>query len=87
MAITLTQGLPGAGMTLDIGPIAPVYDKHRFAPSNGAQYLRYLRMLAEELDSPPKGRKLPPDYDRPCYDVQCSLRRHATYLIEAGVRS
>ena len=87
MAITFTQGLPGAGMTLDIGPIAPVYDKHRFAPSNGAQYLRYLRMLAAELDAPPKGRKLPPDYDRQCYDVQWSLRRHGAYLIEAGVRA
>ena len=86
MAITLTQGLPGAGMTLDIGPIAPVCDKHRFAPSNGAQYLEYLRARAHELDFPSARKNLPPDYDQQCYQAHCALRRHAVYLIEVGVR-
>ena len=85
--ITLIQATPGSGMTLDIGRTSPVPDRLKYAPSNGAQYLSYLRMLAAELDAPPKGRKLPPDYDRQCYDVQWSLRRHGAYLIEAGVRA
>ena len=72
---------------MDIGHIAPVPDRLKFAPSNGAEYLRFLRFRAEELDSPPKGRKLPPDYDCQCFEAQCSLRRHAAYLIEVGVRA
>ena len=85
--ITLIQATPGSGMTLDIGRIAPVPDRLKFAPSNGALHLEYLRFRAEELDAPPAWKKLPPDYDRQCYQVQCSLRSHAEYLIEAGVRS
>lgn len=87
MAITAIQAAPGSGMTLDIGPLAPVPDRLKYAPSNGALYLEYLRFRAEELDAPPAWKKLPPDYDRQCYDVLCSLRRHGAYLIEAGVRS
>ena len=80
--ITLIQATPGSGMTLDIGRIAPVPDRLKFAPSNGALHLEYLR-----LDAPPAWKKLPPDYDRQCYQVQCSLRSQAEYLIEAGVRA
>lgn len=86
MAITPIQATPGSGMTLDIGRIAPVPDRLKYAPSNGAQYLDYLRLRVEELDAPPAWKKLPPDYDRQCYDAHCSLRRHAVYLIEVGVR-
>ena len=60
MAITLIQATPGSGMTLDIGRLAPVPDRFKFAPSNGALHLD---------------------------QVQCSLRSHAQYLIEAGVRA
>ena len=87
MALTLIQANPGTGMTLDIGRLAPVPDRFKFAPSNGALHLEYLRFLAAELDAPPAWKKLPPDYDRQCYQVQCSLRSHAEYLIEAGVRA
>ena len=84
--LKLVEGFPSSGMTLDIGPLAPVPDRLKYAPSNGARYLEYLRFRAEELDAPPAWKKLPPDYDRQCYDVQCSLRRHGAYLIESGVR-
>jgi len=84
--ITLIQATPGSGMTLGIGRLAPVPDRFRFAPSNGAQRLTYLRMLAADLDAPQRGRKLPSDYDRQCFDVHCQLRTHGAYLIEAGVR-
>lgn len=87
MAITLIQAKPGSGMTLDFGRIAPVPDRLKYAPSNGALYLDFLRARAEELDAPPAWKKLPPDYDRQCYVAQCSLRQHAEYLIEVGVRS
>ena len=70
----------------EVGRIAPVPDRLKFAPSNGALHLEYLRFRAEELDAPPAWKKLPPDYDRQCYDVLCSLRRHGAYLIESGVR-
>ena len=83
--ITLIQATPGAGMTLDIGRIAPVPDRFKFAPSNGALHLEYLRFRAEELDAPPAWKKLPPDYDRQCCQVQCSLRSHGSYLIQVGV--
>ena len=56
------------------------------APSNGAQYLDYLRLRAEELDAPPAWKKLPPDYDQQCYQAHWALRRHAAYLIDVGVR-
>lgn len=86
MAITAIQAAPASGMSLDVGRIAPVPDRLKYAPSNGAQYLDYLRLRVEELDAPPAWKKLPPDYDRQCYDAHCSLRRHAVYLIEVGVR-
>ena len=85
--ITLIQATPGSGMTLDIGRLAPVPDRLKFAPSNGARHLDYLRALAEEFDSYPAWKSLPLDYDRQCYDVQCALRRHGSYLIETGVRA
>lgn len=84
--ITLIQATPGSGMTLDIGRLAPVPDRLKFAPSNGAQYLDYLRLRAEELDAPPAWKKLPPDYDQQCYQAHWALRRHAAYLIDVGVR-
>lgn len=80
MAITAVTGV-----VVGMGRIAPVPDRLKFAPSNGAQYLDYLRFRAEELDAPPAWKKLPPDYDRQCCDAQCALRRHAVYLIEVGV--
>lgn len=86
MALTLIQANTGTGMTLDIGRLAPVPDRFKFAPSNGALHLEYLRFLAAELDAPPAWKKLPPDFDRQCYDAQCALRRHGAYLIELGVR-
>ena len=84
--ITLIQATPGAGMTLDIGRIAPVPDRFKFAPSNGALHLEYLRFRAEELDAPPAWKKLPPDFDRQCYVAACALRAHGSYLIQVGVR-
>ena len=84
--ITLIDATPGSGMTLDIGRLAPVPDRLKYALSNGAQYLDYLRARAEELDAPPAWKKLPPDYDRQCYQVQCSLRSHGSYMIQVGVR-
>lgn len=71
----------------EMGRIAPVPDRLKYAPSNGALYLEYLLARVAELDSPPAWKKLPPDYDQQCYQAHCSLRRHAEYLIEAGVRS
>lgn len=71
----------------EIRRIAPVPDRFKYGPSDGALYLDYLRARADELDAPPAWKKLPPDYDRQCYDAQCSLRRHAVYLIEVGVRA
>ena len=71
----------------EIGRIAPVPDRLKYAPSNGARYLDYLRMRVGELDAPPAWKKLPPDYDRQCYEAHCSLRRHGVYLIETGVRA
>ena len=71
---------------MTVGRTAPVPDRLKYAPSNGAQYLDYLRLRAEELDAPPAWKKLPPDYDQQCYQAHCALRRHAVYLIEVGVR-
>ncbi|PIG08626.1 hypothetical protein [Comamonas sp. 26] len=71
----------------EVGRIAPVPDRLKYAPSNGALYLDFLLARAEELDAPPAWKKLPPDYDRQCYVAQCSLRQHAEYLIEVGVRA
>ncbi|EED67520.1 hypothetical protein SR914_21220 [Comamonas testosteroni] len=85
--ITLIWATPGSGMTLDIGRIAPVPERLKFAPSNGALHLDYLRALADELDAPYRWKAIPPDYDRQCYDVHCALRRHAAYLIDVGVRA
>lgn len=87
MALFVVQGTPGSGMTLDIGRLAPAPDRLKYAPSNGAQYLDYLRARAHELDFPPARKNLPPDYDQQCYQAHCALRRHAVYLIEVGVRS
>ena len=86
LMITLIQATPGSGMTLDIGRLAPVIDRLKFAPSNGAQYLDYLRARAHELDFQSARKNLPPDYDQQCYQAHCALRRHAVYLIEVGVR-
>lgn len=86
MALSFVNATPGSGMTLDIGRLAPAPDRLKYAPSNGAKYLDYLRARAEELDAPPAWQKLPPDYDQQCYQAHCALRRHAVYLIEVGVR-
>lgn len=86
MAIVPIQAKPGSGMTLDIGRLAPVIDRLNYAPSNGALHLEYLRALADELESPPAWKKLPPDYDRQCFDVAFALRFHGSYLIQVGVR-
>lgn len=69
-----------------VGRLAPVPDRFRFGPSDGAKRLDFLRMLADELDHFPKWKKLPPDYDVQCYRAALSLRCHAAYLIESGVR-
>ena len=86
MAITAIQATPGSGMTLDIGRIAPVPDRLKYAPSNGALHLDYLRALADELDAPYRWKAIPPDYDRQCFDVAFALRFHGSYLIQVGVR-
>lgn len=69
-----------------IGRLAPVPDRLRYAPSNGAQHLEFLRAMAAELDAPSPWVKLAPDYDRQCYLARERLRSHAAYLIEVGVR-
>jgi hypothetical protein len=86
MAITAIQATPGSGMTLDIGRIAPVPDRLKYAPSNGAQHLEYLRALAEHLEYEAYlWRSMPrSDYDRKCYDVAWALRLHGSYLIQVG---
>lgn len=86
MALSLVNAAPGSGMTLDIGPLAPVPDRLKYSPSNGALYLDFLRARAEELDAPPAWKKLPPDFDRQCYDAACALRTHGSYLIQVGVQ-
>lgn len=82
MAITAVSG-----RLVGMGAIAPVPDRLKYAPSNGAQYLDYLRARAEELDAPPAWQKLPLDYDQQCYHAHWALRSHAAYLIEVGVRA
>ena len=86
MALVAYSGRPVERMALDIGPLAPVPDRLKYAPSDGALHLDYLRALAEELEAPPSWKKLPPDYDRQCYDVAFALRFHGSYLIQVGVR-
>ena len=69
-----------------IGRLAPVPDSLRFGQSNGAKMLEALRARAQALDFPPRGRELPADYDRQCFDVSCRLREQGNYLIQTGVR-
>lgn len=71
---------------MTIGRIAPVPDRLKYAPSNGALYLDYLRMRVEDLDSPPAFKKLPPDYDKQCFDAHNALVRHGGYMIQVGVQ-
>ena len=89
MAITFIQGKPSSGMTLDVGRLAPVPDRLKYAPSNGALHLEYLRALAEHLEyQVDLWRSMPrSDFDRKCYDVACALRAHGSYLIQVGVRA
>ena len=70
----------------EVGRIAPVPDRLKYAPSNGALYLDYLRARAHELDSPPAWKKLPPDYDRQCFEALNALQRHCNFMIQVGVR-
>lgn len=85
MAITAVTGV-----VVGMGRIAPVPDRLKYAPSNGALHLEYLRARAEHLEYM-VGYSRSFDlsrvtYDRECYQVQCALRRHGAYLIESGVR-
>lgn len=68
-----------------VGRLAPVPDSLRFGQSNGAKLLEALRARAWRLDHPQRGRELPPDYDRQCFDTAMRLREHGAYLIQVGV--
>lgn len=57
-----------------VGRLAPIPDSLRFGQSNGAKLLEALRARAWRLDHPQRGRELPPDYDRQCFDTAMRLR-------------
>lgn len=64
--------------------LCPVYDKHRFGPSEGAKRLQFLQWSMFELEYPEKGRPLPANFDRLYYDTSLKLREQGAYLIGAG---
>lgn len=66
--------------------LAPVPDSLRCGMSEGAKRLQYLRWWSEDLERPAKGKQLPHNYDRTCFDVWQRLREQGAYLIGAGVQ-